>query len=682
MSDSLGGMCSTDKDNPRLINTTTVTFRATIRDYDARAAWGGQKLKVRFAWWAEGEGAPLGQSDSTFADVGYWPNGSERSVTVSGLPERQLLGYRATANDEIAWGPWSSWCWIEIDTTKPDTGPTVTSTDYPSDEELHGSVGRTGDFTFANNGVEEAVSYHYSLNDLTCTTEVQLDEPGASATIPLTPRRRGANMIYARTVDAYGNSSPCELAYYFLVAPPSGPVSHFTLDEGEGDSAADSVDASRIATADGDIGWTRGRVGSLTQNGFQLEGASLETNDGAHVRTEEPVIDTSKAFSVSAWVRLDDATGNHTAVSQDGERHSGFYLGYNHTDDGNWVFKQAPFDGDETNIARRVYSNEPAELGVWTHLMGTHDPETGELVLYVDGVRQGAIVQESAWNAEGPLVIGGAKYRGQFYDAWPGAVDDVRVWNRVVTDQVEVEDAEARSEVWNLANRPIALEGRWRLDETEGTVAADSSDHGLDGTLHADPLTAWNHAVNNVTSAPGVSLDHANDEHITTTSPAVRTDRSYSVAAWVRLDEIGANAAAVAQNGDDHSAFTLAYQHTYDWNNWVMKLPPEDSTGATGWHRALSDHAPEFGRWTHLAATYDHTSRQATLYVDGVKNGTAEVPNAWHANGSVVIGGGRFEQEFTDGWLGDISDVFLYQGVLDEDEIRAVREGIAPAPTL
>ncbi|MFE1471310.1 LamG-like jellyroll fold domain-containing protein [Nocardiopsis dassonvillei] len=682
MSDSLGGVCSTDQDNPRLINNTTVTFRATVRDYDARAAWGGQKLKLRVEWRVNGT-EPREYADSSYADVGYWPEGSERAVTATGLPEGEVLGYRAIAHDETEWGyPWSDWCWIKIDTSKPDTGPIVASTDYPADDALHGSAGRTGDFTFSNNGVEQAASYYYSLNDTSCTTEVKLGEPGASATIPITPSRSGANMIYASTVDAYGNSSPCELAYYFLVAPPSAPISRFTLDEGTGGTAVDAADPDRTATASGDTGWTRGRVGGVRQGRYQLEGTSLTTADGGHARTDAPVVDTSGAFSVSAWVRLDEATANHTAVSQDGERHSGFYLGYNHTAEGNWVFKQAPFDGDETSISRRVYSNEPAETGVWTHLLGTHDPETGQLVLYVDGVRQGEVVQESPWNAQGPLVIGGARYRGQFYDAWPGAIDDVRVWDRVVTDEVTGEDTEARSEVWTLANRPIALEGRWQLDETDGTLAADSSDHGLGATLHGDPLTAWNKALNDVTFAPGVSLNPAVPERITTEGPAIRTDRSYSVAAWVRLDEVGHNSTAVSQDGVHHSGFYLGYQYTADSHQWMLKNPPSDTAGASGWHRARSDQHAEFGRWTHLVGTYDHTSRTTTFYLDGVEQGTAEVPDAWHANGPVVIGGGRFEQQLSDAWAGDISDVFLYQGVFDEHEILAVREGIAPVPRL
>ncbi|WP_431869402.1 LamG-like jellyroll fold domain-containing protein [Nocardiopsis eucommiae] len=678
ISDSLGGTCQTDRSAPRMINNTEVRFNAQIRDRDSY--WVGQQVKSQFEWKLAGVDGRVGTADSAYVTVGKWSGGSYRPVTAKDLPERELIAYRVRGHDRSNWGPWSSWCFIEVDTTKPDSGPKVTSTDYPAGDEPHGSVGRTGEFTFSNNGVDAATAYHYSVNDASCSTKVDLDEQGATVTLPISPRRDGPNLIHARITDAYGNSSECGLAYTFTVAPAAEPVAHFTLDEGQGTTATDTADTSRSATASGDVAWTRGRVGERTGGSYRLEGAGLDTSSGERLSTQGPVVRTDDAFSVSAWVRLDesDPSRPYTAVSQDGERHGGFYLGYQHTQGGRWIFKQAPYDGDATAISEAVRSIEPAQTGVWTHLLGTHDPETGALTLYVDGVNQGSHIQKTPWNAEGPLIIGGAKYRGTYNDFWPGSIDDVRVWDRVLVDD-SLDDGEgARSEVWELANRPAALEGRWQLDETSGTVATDTSDHDLDATLEGDPLTAWNQAMNDVTFAPGVSLDPSTREHLYTSAPSVRTDRSYSAAAWVRLDEVGYNAAAVAQNGTDHSAFYLSYQHTYDWDNWVMKLPPQDRTGATGWHRSLSEHAPEFGRWTHLAATYDHTMGEATLYVDAVAQEPVKVPGAWHANGPVMIGGSQFEKRFSGAWAGDISDVHLYQGVLSQDDIQNVYEGMIP----
>ncbi|WP_017606275.1 LamG-like jellyroll fold domain-containing protein [Nocardiopsis alkaliphila] len=681
ISDSLGGVCQTDRTQPRLINDTTLTFNAQIRDRDSY--WVGQQVKSQFEWKLTGVDDRLGTADSAYVTVGKWSGGSYRPVTARDLPERELIAYRVRGHDRSHWGPWSSWCFIEIDTTKPDTGPEVTSTDYPAGDTIHGSVGRSGEFTFANNGVDQATSYHYSVNDASCSTEIELDESGASVTVPITPTRDGPNLIHARITDGYGNSSECGLVYAFTVAAPANPEVHLPLDEGEGTTVTDAMDNDRVLTATGDMDWVRGRVGPTEGGTQRLEGAAIDI-DGANSRlvTEDPVVDTSQAFSVSAWVRMDDKDRNRSAVAQTGLENSGFYLGYQQTlGHDRWVLKMAPSDETGASGWSRALSDEPARTGEWTHLLGTFDPATGTSVLYVDGVRQQTTGHlETPWKAEGPLMVGGGLSSGNNAEHWRGAIDDVRVWDRVVFDEPFVEDDEARSEVWELANRPTALEGRWKLDETEGTVAADSSDHGLDATLHADPLTAWNQAINEVTFAPGVSLDVAEQEHLSTEAPAVRTDRSYSVAAWVRLDEVGHNSTAVAQNGDDHSAFYLSYQHTYDHDNWVMKLPPEDRTGASGWHRALSDHSPEFGRWTHVAATYDHTLGQATLYVDGVDQGTIEIPEAWHASGPVMIGGARFEEEFSDPWAGDISDVHLYQGVLTAADIARVYEGELPLP--
>ncbi|MGW5877019.1 LamG-like jellyroll fold domain-containing protein [Nocardiopsis terrae] len=680
LSDSLGGVCSTDADQPRLVNDTEIRLNAQIRDRDSY--WVGQQVKSRFEWKSVEDDTTVGSADSAYVTVGKWSGGSYRPVTASDLPEKELLAYRVRGYDRSDWGPWSSWCYIKIDTTKPDSGPEVTSTDYPAGDEVHGSVGRSGEFTFANNGVEEATSYHYSVNDASCSTEVELDEPGQSVTVALTPTRDGPNLLHARTVDAYGNSSECGLAYTFTVDSPADPVSHLPLDEGQGTTVTDSV-GDRTLEATNGVDWVRGRVGPTSGGTQRLEGAAIDI-DGSNSRlvTEGPVVDTSQAFSVSAWVRMDDKDRNRSVVAQTGLENSGFYLGYQQTlGYDRWVLKMAPTDETGVGGWSRALSDSSPQTGVWTHLLGTFDPADGQLVLYVDGVRQQTTGHlDTPWKAEGPLMVGGARSSTNNSEHWRGGIDDVRVWDRVIFDTPVAEEGEARSEVWELANRPTALEGRWRLDETEGTVAADTSDHALDATLEADPLTAWNQALNEVTFAPGVSLNMDHKEHLHTDAPAVRTDRSYSVAAWVRLDEVGHNAAAVAQNGTDHSAFYLSYQHTYDWDNWVMKLPPEDRTGARGWHRSLSEHAPEFGRWTHLAATYDHTLGEATLYVDGVAQEPVEVPDAWHANGPVVIGGSQFESNLNGEWAGDISDVHLYQGVLTEIDIARVYEGELPLP--
>jgi hypothetical protein len=672
LSDSLGGACATDKTKPRLVNNTEVTLRGQLRDRDSYYV--GQQVKARFEWKVDGATTNLGSADSAYVTVATWTGGSYRTVVAKNLPQNQLIAYRLRGHDQQNWGPWSAWCYLKVDTTKPQTGPKVTSTDYPAGDVVHGSVGRSGDFTFSNNGVAQATAYHYSLNDASCSTKITLGTPGATVTVPITPRRDGPNLLHARTTDSFGNSSECVLVYTFTVAPPSDPVSYFPLDEGQGATATDVMADGRVATASGPVDWNRGRVGERRGQNYRLEGTAVDFGGSAYMTAPGTDVDTTGSFSVSAWVRMDELpTANVNAVALAGAHHSGFYLGYQAGNTQKWTFKMAPHDAVTSGSTGWMYANgkkNPVELGVWTHLVGTYLPDTGELVLYVNGVEQSRAKHPGAWKADGPLIIGGAKYQGALTYQWPGAIDDVRLWDRTLTDEVPEESPDSSSEIWELANRPAALEGRWKLDEYEGTAVADSSDHNLTGTLHGDPLTAWNTALNDVTFAPGVSLDRSKSEHISTQGPAVRTDRSFSVAAWVRLDEVGVNATVVSQDGAQQSGFYLGHQANKN-DSWVFKMAPADIHWTSGaWYHAVSNTPAEFGRWTHLVGTFDHTTKEMTVYVDGVRQGTVIQSTPWHANGGVAIGRGRHQGLINDLFTGQISDVHLYQGILAQDDIN------------
>ena len=692
LSDSHGGPCATDPDNPRLINQTRPTFTAYVRDRDSTSA-SRQKVKTRFAWWVDGE--RVDDVDTAMTDIAVWSSGSFQSVRSGTLPENVLIAYRANANDGVSWSGWSTHCYLMVSTDRPDTGPEVTSTDYPAGDTFHGSPGLPGEFTFANNGVEDATGYKYALNDDSCVNEIDTDTPGGSVTVTLTPRLEGPNRIYARTVDAFGNSSDCVLAYTFLVAPPSDPVAHLTFDEGQGDRAVDAIDPDRGATLSDGVQWVRGRVGAVdnpdTNPTPRLNGTAVHTRgytDGDpgpydQINADYPAVDTSGTFSVSTWVKLDRAHAHHTAVAQEGDEQSAFHLGYQ-GNTGEWVFKMSPQDQywDGSREWATITSSTPAQVGAWTHLVGTHDSETGEIVLYVDGIRQGSATHTGSWNATGPLTVGRALFQGTGNYYWPGVIDDVKVWDRLVLDET-VTDAEEHSEVWALANRPLAPEGHWALDEYQGTEVADSTDHDLNATLHADPDTAWDQAENDITLSPGVRLN--GDEYIQTTGPALQSDRSFTVASWVRLDETGQgiNTSALSQSGEFQSGFHLGYQGSN--GNWTFKMAPHDDAptdGSAGWAYTYSTTPARLGEWTHLAGIYDHTNGQLILYVNGFEESRVAVDHAWHATGPVRIGSGQHRGSNTYFWTGDLDDAHTYQGVLNERELSQVYAGQIPTPQL
>ncbi|CAL9372184.1 LamG-like jellyroll fold domain-containing protein [Nocardiopsis dassonvillei] len=666
-----GEACSTDQDAPTLLNSTELTLSGVFVDPDAETV--SQQVKGQFEWALDGVDEPIGTADSPYSwqSPGRTPN--PRAVTARDLPEEVLIGYRARGHDGQAWGEWSDRCWIEISTSKPEAPPQVTSDDYPDDNRLHGAPGQPGDFTFTNNGVEDAVAYHYSISsNNACTTRLDLEEPGASVTVSITPQGSGPQRIYARSVDAYGNSSPCAVVHSFMVAPLADPVAYFPLDEGEGTSASDVLTRDRTATGSGDVAWTRGRVGERQGSGYRLEGAAVATADG-HLRTDEPLLDTSAAFTVSAWVRLDETGNDAVALSQDGEDLSGFQLGYDASEEA-WVFQTASQDVPDAGFDHRVVSTVPVQTGVWTQLNGQYDPAAGEIALYVEGAHQGSAAWDSAWNAEGPFVIGGGREADTFSDTWPGAVDDVKVWDRLLIDEDKPYTDTKRSEVWQHANLPLALEGRWKMDEAEGAAAADSSDRGIDATLQGDPATVWGGAPEGWYFDSGVLLDGSDQEHLRTDGPAVRTDRSFTAAAWVWLDDTGSDAVALSQSGEHTGGFALGYDAELE--AWVFETSAGDSEGAEA-SRAASAWA-QAGRWTHLIGVYDHVDGTLTLYVDGIRQQDAEREGVWQADGDVVIGGAGHAEGVDRSWTGGLSMAHLFQGVALDHDVTMIQMGFLP----
>ncbi len=194
--------------------------------------------------------------------------------------------------------------------------------------------------------------------------------------------------------------------------------SYWPLDEGSGATAADQAGDDDL-TLQGNTSWTTGQSGSA----LQFDG------DGDFAQTSGPVVDTSGNFTVSAWVKLDRTNGWLTAVGQDGPVQSTFFL--QKTGDTN-KFSFSTAGG-------RALSTFTPETGKWYHLVGVRNAATQTHSLYVDGVKQSSFAQCLNPQSNGPFTVGRARFDSQNVDFWPGAVDQVHVWDRALSD-AEVEE--------------------------------------------------------------------------------------------------------------------------------------------------------------------------------------------------------------------------------------------------
>ena len=153
---------------------------------------------------------------------------------------------------------------------------------------------------------------------------------------------------------------------------------------------------------------------------------------------DRPVLRTDQSYSVCAWVKLDKIDRHQAIVSQDGASNGGFSLYYANSNGGEWRFK-VPATSTSTNDAQSTVAATPA-VGAnmnWVQLVGVFDAEKRELRLYVNGDKVSTVGMNSAWQpwqAHGPLAVGRWKSQGQYADFLFGGLDDLSVFQGVMTD--------------------------------------------------------------------------------------------------------------------------------------------------------------------------------------------------------------------------------------------------------
>ncbi|MEW9548163.1 LamG-like jellyroll fold domain-containing protein [Nonomuraea sp. NPDC050783] len=603
----------------------------------------------------------------------YTTSATDHSLKLAKLVTGQIYSFRVKAYDGTDSSAWSKWCEFVVDTVDPATLPKVSSTDYPADtpDDWKGGVGWAGGFTLApGDGETDVTGFRFALDDpalATAATQVTIPAGQTSVTVRVAPRHDWLNALYVYPVDRAGNVGKTPAVHGFYVRAGAGPVGHWRLDETSGTTAADAAASPHPVTLAGGATWTPSRVAG----GVRLDGTT------GYGSTSAPVVHTDRSLTVAAWVLLSDKSRNSTVVSQSGSRASGFQLYYS-SGYKRWIFNKYDADTDNETIVRAVSDAEPV-AGIWTHLVGVYDGPHRQLRLYVNGIAQSApaTYTYTPWDATGPLQLGRMKWRGQFVENFAGDIDELKVWDRELSDDPRtVNDPALGNEIAAMAKQPPIQRGWWKLDEGTGTTAVDTvdsrwpatltggatwDDDGFDGsgTLHLDGVTG----------------------HALTPSAPIRTDHSYAVAAWVRLagDETCVLPdhvmTALSQDGSRHSGFYLGYRTVTENGvkvpRWSFSTISADAdSGATMTHATSAEpiDCSVLNTWTHLAGVYDEPAKVIRLYVNGQLTDQRPVTAAWAA-GAMAIGRAKYKGAAVDYFGGDIDDVRAYTGTLTDRQV-------------
>jgi Concanavalin A-like lectin/glucanases superfamily len=698
------------------IGTLTPTFSAVFPDGDK-----SDSLTGVFEW-VEVPAAGIGAVTATSpARKGAPANktsvspGARATTAAVTAAKDKTFAFRARGIDKAPYSissGWSAWCQFKVDITVPVVTATVVT--KPA------GPGQKGRIRISSTSTD-VTKFQYGWDAATKVVLATGTNPKV-AEVDVTAQRFGLNVLLVKAIDATLNEGVGSVE--FDVSRPSIPIARWGLETYPGVTQADAL-ADRVpAPSDSPLTAT-----TVTWAGdVRLRGGQTATFNGASsgLTTAGPVVNTTGSFSVAGWARLAAMpTTDAKFAVQEGTDASGFELGIRRvgttlTPYWSFVMKDTAAQSSTAIAVTAPAAVTTADLGRWIHVAGVFDAAEKKVRLYVNGVQVAQADRTATpWAANGKFAVGRGFSGGVTANFWNGSLADVQVYDRVLVPQdftgqvASAEDSSGFDEpgivtptrvgAWNFeAATPCYVAdlrdtceapddsttsfGRYLALTRGAEVGAGHTASGQGLWLDSDYFPDTVPSVGEVTSEygrsaakTGTTAPDADGNQFSTwqDQPVLRTDLSFTVSAWVKLDEVSGtgNRAVLAQAGAHESATWLRYDTAAaKWEFGVLSA--DASTGSAA--NAESASPAETGVWTHLTGVYDDARHEAQLYVNGMLEDTKAVPfTPMTSDGPLLVGRTRGHDKLIEQWSGGIDNVAIYQGAMTDGAVAAMFDMLA-----
>jgi hypothetical protein len=261
-------------------------------------------------------------------------------------------------------------------------------------------------------------------------------------------------------------------------------------------------------------------------------------------------------------------------------------------------------------------------------------------------------------------VVGGTNPTSPFVDT-VAASGACYMYRYVVTDNLGLQDIATSASV---ARSPGAI---WAMNEGFGTTTADTSGNARTATLVAGATWSTRPVapLPPLTTSPTLSLN-GTTQYAQFGGPVVNTDESFTIAAWVRLDDVSGYQTIAAIDGTNVSPFFLG---TNGSNGFRFAHVESDST--TGTFVVANGGTATANTWYHVAGVYDKQAGTIKLYVNGTLVDTQTTGASWTATGTTTVGAAKWNGARTDFVDGRLDEVRFYGRALTLAEVQALAAG-------
>jgi len=442
-------------------------------------------------------------------------------------------------------------------------------------------------------------------------------------------------------------------------------VGHWKFDEGEGsvitDSSGNGNDGTAVNITEPEF-WDSGAnfdgVDDLVDCG---DTSTFSFGDGS----------SDSPFSVAAWVKFDTRSTGVMGIIDKATGVTGgeWYLVQTATDE----IMLAVIDDSAVGKLRRLSTNSPIDaVDKWFHIVATYDgigSAATEIKMYVNSVEVSysdtstgtytAMEDTSISLKIGDTRGGSDRFNGQMYD--------VRIYSDVLTTSEVTYLYTAGASGTNPTTTNLV--GRWKLDDGDGAVVADSSGNGNDGVAtNIEEPAFWNQ--------PHANFDGVNDYvGMGNVLDFERTD-SFSISTWAKLHTGDFTTNVLVSK----MANVIPFRGYLLWARgsgslsraiqFLLRSSHETPTNVVS--VVTPNNVWDVDEWVHVVATYNGNSLASgvKIYIDSV-NQVLDIEQDSLSNstlnsnpfniGSRNDGGNPID--------GQISDVRIYNDVLTASEV-------------
>jgi hypothetical protein len=308
------------------------------------------------------------------------------------------------------------------------------------------------------------------------------------------------------------------------------------------------------------------------------------TDDYLYDSTLDTTIQSSEDYSASVWVKPDQARAD--TILSFGSDASGEFL-IRITVDATLNPKFQVLD-DAVAVRGTITSTISINTAEWSHIVGTYNGTSGDMILYVNGVQAGSATASGITGDSGDLLfVGNGIYEGaDGNDEFDGTIDEVKIYNQVLSQ------AEARSihvfDSINDSNLFVYL-------PFESSDGSDESGHENDCTVSGATATGsfvYDSSMDQGDNWQSLYLDGSGDYLTVNPIPSVT---SYTISFWINLINGGNDDCIFSQNWGNNGAIYLDIRGatTDDFRYFVKNSTGTQSGGSFGTFTYYST-------WTHI----------------------------------------------------------------------------------